>query len=934
MRTTSRIGILVVFGFLLGVFPALSSAQEILIWDNDDENQISIPGDPAHYGYEHGIEQSLTDLGYEHETVSVLPADLSGYDVIFITLGVWRTGCSATPPSTVGAEDQTRLVEFLDDGKAIYIESVDFGADHVGTEFFNRFGTEFVADHNSFIASVNGISPGLMNSLSYVINTNAPAYQQVDLIDAAAGILCQTTSLGYGSGVYYDSPSGYRTICSTTMFTSYLEEGDENTWTELMRRYMSFLMYGNIPILDVNQDNIDFEYVSVGFPETISLTVTNEGADMLEISNIYTTDGVFTISDDGPFSLDMRESVTIEATCTATHQEDYNEQLVINSNDPDGLYTIDLHAECIQPPGLIINPSQLNAILPSYGVDSSQELTLLNNGTGDLNFSIQLIDLDNLGGDRDQGGPDEFGYSWIDSNDPEGPEYVWNDISESGTLVTDWHECDNCSWYDDGYKGLAMGFDFPFYGETYNWFYLSSNGFLSFNYAMIHFSGAMNFHLPYQHYLANVIAPFWDDLSIIDANVYIQYNENETIIQYDNATFNYDEDHVNMQMVLRRGGGIVFYYEELEGSSSSATVGIENQAGTIGLEVSYNQEYIQPGMAIAISSGPSWLSLDTMSGTLEPNETMDIGAEFSSGDLPEGTYHATIRFISNDAINPIIDIPATLIITNDEILTVELNVSLNSEESPEGAVAVLTNQNGEPGFVYTANIPAGGSVTFGSVVEGTYDLQVSLAGYDEYSQTGIAIDQDTSLDVELVETLAAPVNLAAVEVAAGVRMTWNTPGNRNLESFNVYLDGDLQGNTTQTQFLWIDVEPGVHTLGVSCVYTTGESAHTEIQHEWLSSSETAVVPAVNTFTDIYPNPFNPSTTFKYGLAKEERVVLEIYNLRGQLVKRFDEGRVNAGWHEVTWNGTDSQNRPIGSGIFFVRMKAGSYSSVRKAVMLK
>ena len=933
MRMNSRIGILIVMGLLLGLTPALCTAADILVWDSDLDTWLAIPGTPYHYGYEDGIEDALTDLGYEFDTVSVLPTDLSDYNVILITLGVWCTGCGSTPPSAVGTADQARLVEFLEDGNAIYIEGVDFGSDHVGTDFFNHFGTEYVEDYDGFIDSVDGVTPGLMNNLSYEINTSDAAHQQVDVINADGGVAYQIASTNHVSGVFNDSPDGYRTICSVSMFTSLIEDED-NTWTELMARYMSFLQYGNIPIMNVSLENVDFDYVSVGHPETISFTVTNEGADMLEIGSLTLSNNVFSINEDGPLSLDMRESVTIEVTCTATHEEEYNEQLTINSNAPDGPYIIDLHAECIQPPGLLITPSQLSTILPSNGTDDSQSLTLTNNGTGDLDFEVVLIDLDNLGGDRDQGGPDEFGYRWTDSNDPEGPEYVWNDISETGTRVTNWNATDGGSPHEDGYKGLAMGFDFPFYGEMYNWFYLSTNGFLSFNYAMIHISGAWNTHLPNEHYLANIIAPFWDDLSISDADVYIQYNENETVIQYDNATFNYYQNSINMQMILQRGGGIVFYYEELDGSSIGATVGIDNQPGTIGLEVSYNQEYIQPGMAIAISAGPCWLELDSTSGTISPNETVDIGATFSATDLPVGTYRAKIRFTSNDATTPIIDIPATLLVSNGDLFAVELDVSLNSEESPEGAELTLANQNGDEFLIYTAAVPEDGTVSFPSVLEGTYDLHVTLDGYDEYEQTGITVEQDTELDVQLIETLNLPVNLDVEEATSGVLMTWNAPGSRSLQSFNVYLDGEPRGNTTDEQFLWIDIPGGLHTLGVTCVYTTGESDPAEIDHEWQGTLGEDIIPVSDTFVGIYPNPFNPSTTFRFGIAQEEHVVLEIYNVRGQLVQRLDQGRVKAGWHDVIWNGTDRNNGSVGSGIFLVRFKAGSYSEVKRAVMLK
>jgi hypothetical protein len=60
------------------------------------------------------------------------------------------------------------------------------------------------------------------------------------------------------------------------------------------------------------------------------------------------------------------------------------------------------------------------------------------------------------------GGPDQFGYIFLDSNEPGGPAYAWEEISATGTLVTGWTS------YDDGYAGpIPTGFPFNYYGNTY-----------------------------------------------------------------------------------------------------------------------------------------------------------------------------------------------------------------------------------------------------------------------------------------------------------------------------------------------------------------------------------------------------------------------------------------------------------------------------------
>jgi len=84
----------------------------------------------------------------------------------------------------------------------------------------------------------------------------------------------------------------------------------------------------------------------------------------------------------------------------------------------------------------------------------------------------------------------------------------------------------------------------------------------------------------------------------------------------------------------------------------------------------------------------------------------------------------------------------------------------------------------------------------------------------------------------------------------------------------------------------------------------------------------------------YPNPFNPSTTISFDLARDGHVIIEIYNVRGQRVKEVVNGSFDAGSHKVIWNGDDSTGRTVGSGVYFYRMTAAGYTSVRKMLLMK
>lgn len=84
----------------------------------------------------------------------------------------------------------------------------------------------------------------------------------------------------------------------------------------------------------------------------------------------------------------------------------------------------------------------------------------------------------------------------------------------------------------------------------------------------------------------------------------------------------------------------------------------------------------------------------------------------------------------------------------------------------------------------------------------------------------------------------------------------------------------------------------------------------------------------------YPNPFNPETTINYSLKNDNFVKIEIYNIKGQLVKHLINKEMKAGTHYVKWDGTDDHNYQLGSGIYFYRMTSGDYSRTKKMMLVK
>ncbi|MGO9482850.1 MAG: T9SS type A sorting domain-containing protein [Candidatus Kryptoniota bacterium] len=91
----------------------------------------------------------------------------------------------------------------------------------------------------------------------------------------------------------------------------------------------------------------------------------------------------------------------------------------------------------------------------------------------------------------------------------------------------------------------------------------------------------------------------------------------------------------------------------------------------------------------------------------------------------------------------------------------------------------------------------------------------------------------------------------------------------------------------------------------------------------------AALPTNFNLNQNYPNPFNPTTTITYRLPAVSHVSLTIHDVLGREVATLVSARQAAGDYSVTFNGSN-----LPSGIYFYRIKAGSYTATKKLVLLK
>ena len=84
----------------------------------------------------------------------------------------------------------------------------------------------------------------------------------------------------------------------------------------------------------------------------------------------------------------------------------------------------------------------------------------------------------------------------------------------------------------------------------------------------------------------------------------------------------------------------------------------------------------------------------------------------------------------------------------------------------------------------------------------------------------------------------------------------------------------------------------------------------------------------------YPNPFNPNTSISYALPSGSNVSLNVYDIRGRLVRALVDERKPAGSYDIMWNGTDELGRKVSSGVYFYRIQSNGFTQTRKMVIVK
>ncbi len=239
---------------------------------------------------------------------------------------------------------------------------------------------------------------------------------------------------------------------------------------------------------------------------------------------------------------------------------------------------------------------------------------------------------------------------------------------------------------------------------------------------------------------------------------------------------------------------------------------------------------------------------------------------------------------------------------------------------------------------YTQYSPVYSTPTALDKVYGRYgDLSTGNGCVDAFSlTTGPTGRPNTKVTLNL----APPVELTAFTSVVdqnNVTLNWTTATEKNNRGFQIERKsengkfeaiGFVNGNGTSTNihnYSFVD-----RSVGVGTYYYRLKQVDFNGTFEYFNAIQVDVNSPVEFFLgQNYPNPFNPSTTIKFGLATDSKVMLRVFDVTGQEVMTLINKDMKAGHHEVSFNASK-----LNSGVYFYKLEAGSFSSIKKMMLIK
>ncbi len=747
------------------------------------------------------------------------------------------------------------------------------------------------------------------------------------------------------------------------------------------------------PHLVLSPAALEFGSQLTGARDTLFLTTANDGVDPLVVTSVTSDHAAFQVPGEG-FTLLPGEARSLAVVFSPVATVDHSGTLSLASNDPERpVAMLALHGVGSAAPEIEAVQTQLGAAtaprLHSEAARQERLLVFRNSGGAPLDWSATAYQglvgsgpggvapagvatdvvpqvKGSMGpgmGALGDGGPDAFGYRWVDSDAAGGPAFAWQEISGVGTRLF--------GSADDSTTTLALPFPFTFYGRSYTQVHVCTNGFLSF---VDRDSSLVNTDLPNSAVGVPraLVAPFWTDLDLRAVRgagrVFAHHDGSKFIVEWKDAVHFSGAGPYTFQVLLWPSGMIEYQYLALGALTQAATIGIQDEVGAVGLRVAYNMLYAHPTLRVRLTFQDDWLQLDRTSGRTPPGGADTLRVTFDGRDYRDGDYAGEVRIASTDVDQPLLAIPCAM----------HVGLRTDATQAHPGAVGAVSLtprvrfllSPPEPGAgVLTASLRLNGQPVR-PVTEPTHGpdgrLTVALRAVDVLGRVPWGEGQTVTLSGEYERGgwFAAPASLsvAGPEIVGGplppfgsplpprtfrgheaIGIEWIPPAG-GADDFAVAYsaDGGVRwtviggGDVPRLDF----IPPDTTTSGMLEVMARRGDT---VLGTWLSApfqvdfEAVPVPPAVPSRFALRlagPSPARGDVRLALDLPESGDVEVQVFDVRGARVRTLARGRNAAGRLTLGWDGRSDAGGAVPPGIYLVRAATRTGAATVRVALLR